>query len=144
MSGKSIVIEQKLLLLGYEVNRSVLLAENEKIRTILAKLEKFFFFQAEDGIRDGHVNGVQTCALPISPRDHRARLCRRRSVNRFGWAHVRAHERWKAVVLGKKRRGATRQWYEHRRVRSRPGARPWRSEERRVGKECRSRWATSQ
>src|SRR5690625_1984621 len=27
-----------------------------------------FFFQAEDGIRDGHVTGVQTCALPISAR----------------------------------------------------------------------------
>src|SRR6266487_5412221 len=26
----------------------------------------FFFFQAEDGIRDGRVTGVQTCALPIS------------------------------------------------------------------------------
>src|SRR5207253_5285495 len=26
-----------------------------------------FFFQAEDGIRDGHVTGVQTCALPICP-----------------------------------------------------------------------------
>src|SRR5690606_39983051 len=25
-----------------------------------------FFFQAEDGIRDFHVTGVQTCALPIS------------------------------------------------------------------------------
>src|SRR5690348_18060192 len=25
----------------------------------------FFFFQAEDGIRDGRVTGVQTCALPI-------------------------------------------------------------------------------
>src|SRR6266511_5365220 len=33
----------------------------------------FFFFQAEDGIRDFHVTGVQTCALPISepdPPDH--------------------------------------------------------------------------
>src|SRR5690348_18179816 len=29
---------------------------------------KFFFFQAEDGIRDGRVTGVQTCALPISQR----------------------------------------------------------------------------
>src|SRR6266508_3961242 len=29
----------------------------------------FFFFQAEDGIRDGHVTGVQTCALPISATD---------------------------------------------------------------------------
>src|SRR5690606_40928018 len=28
-----------------------------------------FFFQAEDGIRDFHVTGVQTCALPIYP-DH--------------------------------------------------------------------------
>src|SRR5207253_6247805 len=27
-----------------------------------------FFFQAEDGIRNGHVTGVQTCALPISVR----------------------------------------------------------------------------
>src|SRR5436309_1089529 len=27
--------------------------------------ELFFFFQAEDGIRDFHVTGVQTCALPI-------------------------------------------------------------------------------
>src|SRR5690606_39303225 len=40
----------------------------------------FFFFQAEDGIRDFHVTGVQTCALPISaawspvaPRRARAR-----------------------------------------------------------------------
>src|SRR5690625_1778930 len=29
----------------------------------------FFFCQAEDGIRDGHVTGVQTCALPIFPLD---------------------------------------------------------------------------
>src|SRR5690625_3342383 len=28
-----------------------------------------YFFQAEDGIRDGHVTGVQTCALPISEAD---------------------------------------------------------------------------
>src|SRR5262249_56407032 len=28
--------------------------------------ELFFFFQAEDGIRDWSVTGVQTCALPIS------------------------------------------------------------------------------
>src|SRR5436190_2161250 len=31
----------------------------------------FFFFQAEDGIRDHCVTGVQTCALPISPSDAR-------------------------------------------------------------------------
>src|SRR5437762_3982816 len=34
----------------------------------------FFFFQAEDGIRDTSVTGVQTCALPISaPGRHPAR-----------------------------------------------------------------------
>src|SRR5439155_13486114 len=32
-----------------------------------------FFFQAEDGIRDGHVTGVQTCALPICGAWPRAR-----------------------------------------------------------------------
>src|SRR5690625_6949913 len=39
-------------------------------RSVAPCLSKFsfggFFFQAEDGIRDGHVTGVQTCALPIS------------------------------------------------------------------------------
>src|SRR5436189_4041593 len=58
----------------------------------------FFFFQAEDGIRDTSVTGVQTCALPIcfrqSPGNCRkrkdlrrlsrlsARSCRRRSEER--------------------------------------------------------------
>src|SRR6266850_4073375 len=37
----------------------------------------FFFFQAEDGIRDYKVTGVQTCALPILPR-----LRRRRALDR--------------------------------------------------------------
>src|SRR5204863_1011821 len=32
----------------------------------LSVLHCFFFFQAEDGIRDLYVTGVQTCALPIS------------------------------------------------------------------------------
>ena len=31
-----------------------------------------FFFQAEDGIRDIGVTGVQTCALPISPKSCRS------------------------------------------------------------------------
>src|SRR5256884_4712763 len=38
------------------------------ICTILLSLDGFFFFQAEDGIRDVAVTGVQTCALPISLR----------------------------------------------------------------------------
>src|SRR2546429_4841789 len=39
----------------------------------------FFFFQAEDGIRDVAVTGVQTCALPIS----RLQCYRRRAPARF-------------------------------------------------------------
>src|SRR5258708_37133881 len=38
----------------------------------------FFFFQAEDGIRDDLVTGVQTCALPISP------YCRDSGVTAIG------------------------------------------------------------
>src|SRR5207302_6826363 len=34
----------------------------------------FFFFQAEDGIRDFHVTGVQTCALPICSGGVRIRI----------------------------------------------------------------------
>src|SRR5207247_4900391 len=36
------------------------------IRKFERKIRDFFFFQAEDGIRDPLVTGVQTCALPIS------------------------------------------------------------------------------
>src|SRR5205807_5621308 len=38
------------------------------ISYILFMVEIFFFFQAEDGIRDYKVTGVQTCALPIFSR----------------------------------------------------------------------------
>src|SRR6266853_2631033 len=38
------------------------------LSTRTASLDFFFFFQAEDGIRDLTVTGVQTCALPISER----------------------------------------------------------------------------
>src|SRR5256885_15128570 len=47
----------------------------------------FFFFQAEDGIRDYKVTGVQTCALPIYPARHhepRERGAGRRSVGQPG------------------------------------------------------------
>src|SRR2546426_5313707 len=37
------------------------------MESILSTKFSFFFFQAEDGIRDYKVTGVQTCALPISP-----------------------------------------------------------------------------
>src|SRR5260370_31645162 len=42
----------------------------------------FFFFQAEDGIRDSSVTGVQTCALPISRRDSGRKLVQPNSSRR--------------------------------------------------------------
>src|SRR2546422_11763372 len=45
------------------------------VKTQLLSPGVFFFFQAEDGIRDVAVTGVQTCALPISGRQGRP-LCR--------------------------------------------------------------------
>src|SRR5690606_40999692 len=51
-----------------------------------------FFFQAEDGIRDFHVTGVQTCALPISPRPAPAGLLGRggdRGLDRAAQRHAR-------------------------------------------------------
>src|SRR5439155_4891777 len=45
-----------------------------------------FFFQADDGIRDGHVTGVQTCALPIWLRAVRGRDDLRREARPLGVA----------------------------------------------------------
>src|SRR5256885_12209788 len=41
------------------------IAQPPKLRSGRESLKEFFFFQAEDGIRDYKVTGVQTCALPI-------------------------------------------------------------------------------
>src|SRR5688572_31629478 len=96
-----------------------------------------FFFQAEDGIRDLTVTGVQTCALPIWGRgtgevglflalfNHG---CDVLYLNAFH--HVRKCRDCPA---------------EERRLRLLPACNrvlQQRSEERRVGKECRSRWPT--
>src|SRR6266700_6289568 len=48
----------------------------------------FFFFQAEDGIRDFHVTGVQTCALPISATISSTRIGLRNSAE--NWASSKA------------------------------------------------------
>src|SRR3989442_13301887 len=51
----------------------------------------FFFFQAEDGIRDADVTGVQTCALPIAGRVHRlARAARAGPGAARAGAHARS------------------------------------------------------
>src|SRR2546427_6050669 len=93
----------------------------------------FFFFQAEDGIRDLTVTGVQTCALPISGRAAHRRALGRLLSTRHG-----------EPLLP---RGAPRVRRRGERVRGPPAADRAarqgddRSEERRVGKECRSRWS---
>src|SRR5438874_10848369 len=76
----------------------------------------FFFFQAEDGIRALYVTGVQTCALPIS---------------------LRLPDQRHSVQV------VSPSW-THRQISARKSGIPARSEERRVGKECRSRWTLHQ
>src|SRR5205807_4557712 len=53
---KSILIKQELLLLVYELNRSGLLAENEKIRPILAQLEKLLLCDLSPSTNDSVKN----------------------------------------------------------------------------------------
>src|SRR3712207_8965173 len=91
----------------------------------------FFFFQAEDGIRDIGVTGVQTCALPIFGR-LRARLDR--ADRQPGEEEQGRGER--AAEAHNKNVAEPRSWRA-------ASCRPFdiRSEERRVGKECRSRWS---
>src|SRR5687767_7202530 len=95
----------------------------------------FFFFQAEDGIRDKLVTGVQTCALPISAYGAKIKVSStdRKSpqlkdlqelsdrLDRFPHATIADEKIRKMGPL--------------------LDVVP-RSEERRVGKECRSRWST--
>src|SRR2546426_3097658 len=85
----------------------------------------FFFFKAEDGIRDYKVTGVQTCALPISCCARPSDTSRRPAPPGTRSTSVRGQ----LDALNTRRPGPAAL------------ARPIRSEERRVGKECRSRWS---
>src|SRR5687767_15718560 len=87
----------------------------------------FFFFQAEDGIRDKLVTGVQTCALPISPA--RPEGGGKRSKKPSEAQRLPSHLRL----------NTHRHRQAHQATRLRPTRLIRRSEERRVGKECRSR-----
>src|SRR5204863_2460536 len=94
----------------------------------------FFFFQAEDGIRDLYVTGVQTCTLPISMKctvDQGHFIVESGLVD---WSLDRSSaQRIDSWTFGD--------------LLIRYGATPdmevqlGRSEERRVGKECRARWS---
>src|SRR5690349_21862263 len=88
----------------------------------------FFFFQAEDGIRDLYVTGVQTCALPISG-----------LVLDLDRAHGRVELLHEVVLLVVEGRPSEAR-YSHGAVDA-LAVLLVRSEERRVGKECRSRWS---
>src|SRR5439155_12988479 len=89
----------------------------------------FFFFQAEDGIRDGHVTGVQTCALPICELGRPAAPGGDQAREAI-WPDCRLPARHQLPRRGRADGTAP----AHAPAR-RPPAR--RSEERRVGKECR-------
>src|SRR3712207_9562026 len=86
----------------------------------------FFFFQAEDGIRDIGVTGVQTCALPIFSSPY--------VIHPIGRATPSQQAVADSPVV--RRRAPERHTWGQGRDMERA-----RSEERRVGKECRSRWS---
>src|SRR2546430_5019305 len=92
----------------------------------------FFFFQAEDGIRDLTVTGVQTCALPILFNDF-VDDCRGLNI-----VMCAAAAGCKSIVSNIGRGGI--KCARTTETRS-PRIHLLRSEERRVGKECRSRWS---
>src|SRR5437667_7895771 len=85
------------------------------------RMSIFFFFQAEDGIRYRDVTGVQTCALPIFSLQE-SKYASRKDVG--GGSSL-------CCVEGKADQVSCECF--------RKGT--FRSEERRVGKECRSRWS---
>src|SRR6266568_7947491 len=61
----------------------------------------FFFFQAEDGIRDGTVTGVQTCALPISWRNVVCLRSLRGSGGGGGWRTFRVRAGRRRAAAGR-------------------------------------------
>src|SRR5437868_11317455 len=92
-----------------------------------------FFFQAEDGIRDRNVTGVQTCALPIfGPSQALVQGSNGYSFtavsNAFGYEWRQSQTAPLTFIDGAEN-GLTNFIVQAR------------SEERRVGKECRSQWA---
>src|SRR5699024_12154389 len=97
-------------------------------------LSYFFFFQAEDGIRDRNVTGVQTCALPIS-RHHNSFY-----LFQIILAYIEANQYTLHQSLNHQCRNKLVYYIfwlkslNHLTVLNR-------SEERRVGKECRSQWS---
>src|SRR5690606_40131061 len=88
----------------------------------------FFFFQAEDGIRDFHVTGVQTCALPISKEAPASDTTQVDLTDSVGEVASSLWDELKQLIIVRRLDQPAE-----------PLLPPERSEERRVGKECRSR-----
>src|SRR3712207_6879992 len=88
----------------------------------------FFFFQAEDGIRDIGVTGVQTCALPIL-------------LAVVVVALYLGHRAWEVDFATRLQEEAVWKMVAFVLESAVFALIGLRSEERRVGKECRSRWS---
>src|SRR5260370_27861203 len=97
-------------------------------------LSVVFFFQAEDGIRDSSVTGVQTCALPIYSDVQIGLIIQTGGLIAGGCARGFLFLRRINFAATDRRIRNCRASGENRKSRNR-------SEERRVGKECRSRWS---
>src|SRR5262249_60036286 len=98
-----------------------------------------FFFQAEDGIRDWSVTGVQTCALPICLRCACGRSRGPRCASDSGLSSERL-ERLVDLLVRRLERVLRRGLPGQRRVDVVVDRLGDRSEERRVGKEWRCGW----
>src|SRR5260370_23805327 len=93
----------------------------------------FFFFQAEDGIRDSSVTGVQTCALPISPPiEYDLPIPTKKRQEKLAGQAIPTRRKKKPKKKRKKTVARQMKLFS---------AEEDRSEERRGGEECRSRWA---
>src|SRR5207249_8489837 len=106
-----------------------------QIATSIGVVLIHFFFQAEDGIRDRNVTGVQTCALPISQ-------IQRPAVDQLAYVlalNVLHDDKVDATNFVEIEDRADVRMIERGGQAS--FALKTRSEERRVGKECRSRWS---
>src|SRR5260221_3423789 len=104
---------------------------SNRFHRVLRVLSVVFFFQAEDGIRDHCVTGVQTCALPIC--SVAGQVAKNKGCRVIGTAGGKEKCDW---LVNEAHFDAAID-YKSEDI----GARLSRSEERRVGEEGRSRWA---
>src|SRR5260370_30496936 len=101
---------------------------------LMCSRNRFFFFQAEDGIRDSSVTGVQTCALPIYSSGQGSPDRTNRTFQTELAEHCNLAQPLSVHLFGCRKNSERDRQIEGRSV-------LLRSEERRVGKECRSRWS---